>query len=148
MITDKDRLTNQLLACIYPDSKDKSVLRVNFDNILKIFASFSYNLPSTKFGDALEKLLNGKMYGAKITPGLKVSMAELIIQLANMMHVSDEQIINYYKDNEFHKEISQEAVNNWRKEYYGKMSQSDKEALLEAMQGKLRPQVIEEIKKA
>lgn len=148
MISDKDRLITQLLSCVYSDSKDPSVLRINFDNLLHTLSMFGYNLPNTKFGKALEELLNKKMYGAKISQGLKYALVKVTIDLADMMHVTDEQIINYYENQAPMAEIDPTTVKNWRKEYYGNMDKNEKNALVESMQGKLRPDVIEEIKKA
>lgn len=148
MISDKERLTTQLLSCVYKDPKDSSVLRINFDNLLHTLAAFNYNLPNSKFEKALEELLNKKMYGARITPGLRYALVQLTIELADMMHVTDEQIINYYSNQVPMPEIDPNTVKNWRKEYYGSMDKHEKQALIESMQGKLRPDVIEEIKKA
>lgn len=148
MISNKERLITQLLSCVYVDSKNPSVLRINFDNLLHTLGVFGYNLPNSKFEKALEELLNKKMYGAKISQGLKYALVNVTIDLADMMHVTDEQIINFYETQAPPAEIDPTAVKNWRKEYYGSMNKDEKQALVEAMQGKLRPEVIEEIKKA
>jgi N-acetyl-anhydromuramyl-L-alanine amidase AmpD len=147
MITNKDRLITTILGTIYPDKSDKSILRINIDNLLMLLASYGYNLPNTKFSKAVEDLLNAKLYGARITPGLKYTIATLIIELADKVHVTDEQLIKYYESYNI-KEVDEQSVKNWRKEYYGSMDKHEKQSLVEAMQGKLRPDVIEEIKKA
>lgn len=148
MISERERLITHLLACVTIDPKDRTVLRINFDNMLHTLSLFEYNLPNSKFAKALEDLLNKKMYGARITPGLKYALVELTIDLANLMHITDEQIIEYYANKAPVPEIDPAKVKDWRKQYYGNMDKHEKQALIESMSGKLRPDVIEEIKKA
>jgi len=147
MITDKERLTTLLLACVYQDHKDKTVIKINIDTVLQLFATYSYNLPNQKFANAVESLLNAKFYNVRISSGIKYAIVDAMMSLAAKMHVPTEKLIEYYQNHEI-KEVDPTTVKNWRKEYYGSMDKHEKQALIEAMQGKLRPEVIEEIKKA
>ena len=150
MINLEQRIVTQLLSTIHKDKKNPSVIRVNIDNAVSILSSFGYNLPSNVFEKKLEELLNSKLVGAKITPGLTFSIAQLIIDIANKMHIKDEDLAAFLaKQNQEQdpKEI-QEQIIKWRKEYYGSLDKGDKQALIQNLENKLRPEVIDQIRRA
>lgn len=111
---------------------------------------FGYNIPTFKFEKKLEELLNAKLKGATINPGLSSIVVNLMIDLAEKMHISEEAIASYITEHNTEQDVKelQSKIVNWRKEYYGSMDKSDKQALLNAIEGKLRPDVIEQIRKA
>jgi chorismate mutase len=95
-------------------------------------------------------MLNKKLQGAKIDAGTNFAIAQLILDLANKMNVTTEQITKYIMDNEPNqdpKEI-QEVINKWRKNYYGSMDPKAKQKLIENLSDKLRPEVIDQIRRA
>ncbi|MCB1711906.1 MAG: hypothetical protein KDH96_05345 [Candidatus Riesia sp.] len=150
MITTKTKLTNQLLSKIHFDKNDPTVIRVDIHNIAFILSSFNYNLPSRIFENKLEQLLNKKLTGARVTEGLKHIIADMIVSLANKLHVSDDEIQNYIMNHQKPEDAAeiQNKIKEWRKTYYGSMDKAEKEALLEALHGKLRPDVLDQIKRA
>lgn len=150
MISNRNRLINQLLKSVYKDKKDPTLIRVDIDNTIKILSMFGYNIPTFKFEKKLEELLNAKLKGATINPGLSSIVVNLMIDLAEKMHISEEAIASYITEHNTEQDVKelQSKIVNWRKEYYGSMDKSDKQALLNAIEGKLRPDVIEQIRKA
>lgn len=150
MIPQRNKLVTQLLSTVYKDKKDPSIMRVNVDNAFHVLTSFGYNLPSKIFESKLEEVLNKKLVGANITTGLTYAISELIITLAEKMHVSDEQISKYLSENTKVEDVKkiQEDIKNWRKQYYGSMDKNDKQALIDALADKLRPDVLDEIRRA
>lgn len=151
MISLNNRIITQLLSTIYVDKQDKSVVKVNIDNAVNILSNFGYNLPSNLFERKLEEMLNAKLAGkAKVSDGLKYAIAEMILVLSEKMHVDESEIVKYlstHNTEQDAKEI-QEKIHNWRKEYYGSMDKSEKAALLEALHDKLRPDVLDQIKRS
>lgn len=150
MISSKNRLTNELLRSIYKDKKNPSVLRVNIDNVIKTLSMYNYNIPTIKFEEKLEALLNSKLVGIKITPGTPYVMAELIIGLAEKMHIAEDVIARYLTEHNSEEDVKalQEKIKDWRKKYYGSMDKAQKEALLNDIQGKMNENVINQIRKA
>lgn len=151
MIDIKNRIVTQLLSTIHIDKKDVSVMRVNLDNAVNILSNFGYNLPSKLYEAKLEEILNKKLSGnAKVSPGLKYAIAEMIVALADKMHVDEAQIVKYITEHNTDEDVKaiQDKIKNWRKEYYGSMDNGEKQALLEALHDKLRPDVLEEIKRS
>jgi len=151
MIGLKDRIVTQLMSTIYRDKKNATVIRVNVDNAVNVLSNFGYNLPSNVFEKKLEEALNKKLVGASINPGLNFAICQLIIDLADKMHVSEDQIIKHIASSTSTEEDVKELQNriiNWRKEYYGSMDKNEKQALVDSLQDKLRPDVIEQIKRA
>lgn len=151
MIDIKNKVVTQLLSTIYIDKKDASVMRVNLDNAVNILSNFGYNLPSNLFESKLEEVLNRKLSGhAKVSPGLKYAIADMIIALADKMHVDEAQIVKYISEHNTEEDVKElhSKVKNWRKEYYGSMDKAEKQALIDNLQNKLRPDVLDEIKRA
>lgn len=150
MITLKERIINRLISTIYADKKDPTVIRVDIDNAVNILSNFGYLLPSGVFETKLEHLLNSKLTGANVTPGLKYAMADLIVTLADKMHIEEDKIVKYIMEHNTEEDVKelQSKIKNWRKEYYGSLSKSEKQALLDALQDKLRPDVLDDIRRA
>lgn len=150
MIPEKNKLVTQLLSTIYKDKKDPSIIRVNIHNAAHILTNFKYNLPSKVFEAKLEELLNKKLVGANITNGLNYAIADLIISLADKMHVSDEQIAKYLSEHNSEEDVKKihDDIKKWRKQYYGSMDKADKQALIDALSDKIRPDVLDEIRRA
>lgn len=138
------------MSTIYKDKKDPTVIRVNVDNAVVVLSNFGYNLPSNVFEKKLEEALNKKLVGAKVSPGLTFAIAQLIIDLADKMHVKEEDILSYIQNRNSEEDVKeiQNKILNWRKEYYGSMNKSDKQALIDALHDKLRPDVLEQIRRA
>jgi len=150
MINLEERIVTQLLSTIYKDKKDPTVLRVNVDKVVSVLDSFGYNLPSNVFEKKLEEMLNAKLVGAKMSPGLTFSIAQMIVDIANKMHIKDEDIAAFLaKQNQEQdpREI-QEKIIKWRKEYYGSLDKGEKQALIQSLENKLRPEVIDQIRRA
>jgi hypothetical protein len=150
MINLENKIITQLLSALYRDKTDSSVIRVSTDSVLRIMSNFGYNLPTRQFQAKLEEMLNKKLQGAKIDAGTNFAIAQLILDLANKMNVTTEQITKYIMDNEPNqdpKEI-QEVINKWRKNYYGSMDPKAKQKLIENLSDKLRPEVIDQIRRA
>lgn len=151
MINSKDRIVTQLLSSIYVDKKDPSVIRVDIDNAASFLSKNGYNLPKNKYEQKLEELLNKKLTGkAKVSPGLKYAIAEMIVGLADKMHIDEQEIAKYLAEHNSEEDVKeiQNKITNWRKEYYGSMDRSEKDALLEALHDKLRPDVLNQIKES
>jgi N-acetyl-anhydromuramyl-L-alanine amidase AmpD len=150
MINLQERIITQLMSTIYKDKQNHTVLRVNVDNAVTILSNFGYNLPSNVFEKKLEDALNKKLVGAKMNPGLHFAVAQLIVDLANKMHVKEEDIANYLSSKASEEDVKdlQNQIINWRKEYYGSMDKSEKQALIDTLHNKLRPDVLEQIRRA
>jgi len=126
-------------------------MRVDINNAVNILSNFGYNLPSNVYDVKLEEILNKKLTGhAKVSEGLKYAIAEMIVTLADKMHVDEAQIVKYITEHSTDEDAKQlqEKIHNWRKEHYGSMDKSEKQALIDALQDKLRPDVLDEIKRA
>lgn len=150
MIQLKSRIINQLLSRIYVDKKDISLIRVDVDNVGIILSNHGYNLPNIKFEKNLEHMLNAKLVGANVTEGLKYAIANLIIDLADKMHIEETEVMKYLMENNTEEDVAelQSKIKDWRKEHYGSMNASEKSALLDALHDKLRPDVLDQIRRA
>jgi hypothetical protein len=150
MIGVQERIINQLMSTIYRDKTNSTVVRVNIDNAVVVLSNFGYNLPSNIFEKKLEEALNKKLIGAKITQGLNYAIAQFIIDIANKMHVKDEDILSYIQNHNTEEDVKdlQNRILNWRKEYYGSMDKKEKQALIDALHDKLRPDVLDQIRRA
>lgn len=151
MIDIKNRIVTQLLSTIHIDKKDPSVMRVDINNAVNILSNHGYNLPSNLYEDKLEEILNRKLTGhAKVSDGLKYGIADMIVALADKMHVDEAQIVKYITDHNTEEDVKelQDKIKNWRKEYYGSMDKTEKQALIDTLSEKLRPDVLDEIRRA
>lgn len=151
MISTKDRLINQLLGTIYKDKNDASIIRINMDNAAAILSNHGFNLPAQVFEQKLQALLDKKLPGvAKVTKATFYGIALLIHELAVKMHIEEREIIKYMAEHNTEQDVKelQSKIESWRKEYYGSMSGDQKQALLNALSDKLRPDVLDQIRKA
>jgi len=150
MITNENKLVTRLLSTVYRDKTDNTVIRINLDNVVSILTSFGFNLPKQVFETKLEQLVSKKMVGVKLDASTNYAIVQLIIKLANAVHIDERDIINYLATNNTEEEVKdiQNSIKKWRKEYYGSMEKSEKEALLNALHDRLRPEVIDQIKRA
>jgi len=150
MIDIKNRIVTQLLSIIHMDKKDPTAVRIDIASVVRILNTFGYNLPQL-YEKKLEEILNTKMAGkAPISPGLKYNISELIIEVADRMHVDEAQITKYISEHETEEDVRdlQKKIKEWRKKYYGSMDKSDKQALIDSLHDKLRPDVLDEINRA
>ena len=132
------------------DKKDPTAVRIDIASVVRILNTFGYNLPQL-YEKKLEEILNTKMAGkAPISPGLKYNISELIIEVADRMHVDEAQITKYISEHETEEDVRdlQKKIKEWRKKYYGSMDKSDKQALIDSLHDKLRPDVLDEINRA
>jgi hypothetical protein len=151
MIDQKTRIVNQLLSTIHVDKKDPSVIRLDMNNAASILSKAGYNLPAQQFESNLDELLSKRLIGkAKVTGGIKYSVAEMILALAIKMHIDEATIIKYITENQSEEDVMEmhNKVAEWRKDYYGNMEKTEKEALLESLHDKLRPDVLDQIRKS
>ena len=97
MISQKDRILNQLLGTIYTDKKDNTVFRIQLDNALKIFIEHNLIIPIKQYEATLENLLNAKLPGkTQVTQGTKFMIAQAMYKLATEMSVSKDDITKYH----------------------------------------------------
>lgn len=151
MISKEERIINQLLGCIYKDIKDKSVIRVNLENVANILSTNGYLLPKNEFEKGLEDLLNKHIVGKMIVgPGTQYTIAKAIIELANIMHIDESKLMKHILENNTPEDAvaMQKRIDEWRKDYYGSMSSKQRESLASNLEGRLRPDVLEKIRRA
>ncbi|MEK9983587.1 MAG: hypothetical protein VW879_02495, partial [Opitutae bacterium] len=57
-------------------------------------------------------------------------------------------IIKYIQENDDDEDIAamQTQINEWRKKYYGNMDKSEKQALIDVLHNRLRPEVLDQIR--
>lgn len=151
MIDQKTNLVNKILSTISVDKKDPSVIRLDINNAANILTGFGYNLPSQPFEKNLEAALNKILVGkAKISPSIRYAAAEIIVSVADRMHIDEDRILKYIQENDSEEDIAaiQQQIEEWRKEYYGGMDKSEKQALIDVLHDKLRPEVLDQIRKS
>jgi hypothetical protein len=150
MIELENKIITQLLSAIYRDKTDSSVVRVNTDSVIKILSNFGYNLPTKIFEAKLEEMLNKKLVGANISVGTNFAISRLMLDLANKMNVSMEDITRYLTANPQEQDAkeTQEKIKQWRKQYYGSMDKQAKQKLIDSLGDKLRPEVLDQIRGA
>lgn len=137
------------MGCVSKDKNSESTIRLNYTGMFKILSDFNFNLPHEKFEKVLQDVLNAKIVGQPITPGLKYVIATTVAELAEKIHVKTEDIIAYLAAQpEESLEEFNKRLKNWRKEYYGSMDKSSKQELLSSLDGKLRDDVLDQIRKA
>jgi len=149
MIDQKTTVVNKILSTISIDRKDPSVLRLDINNAAKILTTFGFNLPAQPFEKNVEVALNKILAGkAKVSNSVKYAAAEIIVSVANRMHIPEEKIIKYIQENDDEEDIAamQTQINEWRKTYYGNMDKSEKQALIEVLHDRLRPEILDQIR--
>lgn len=150
MIDKRQRLITELLGTIYKESNNNTAFRMNITNAVEILTRYGYNIPSRSFENNLETILNKMLVGSLVTPGTKNSIAEITVELANKYHVPENKIIEYIAKNMKEQDPTeiQQKIKQWRKAYYGSLDQRQKEALLETLSKTMRPDVLDQIRRA
>jgi hypothetical protein len=81
---------------VYFDKEDKSVVRVAFDNILKVLGENDIVVPQKMYEETLTKVLDEKLVGkTAANEPLKYAIAQAILNTALLLAVSKEEIIKY-----------------------------------------------------
>ena len=150
MISQENKIVTQLLATVYRDKQDGTVIRINLDNAVNILTGHGYNLPRQVFEAKLEQLVSKKMVGAKIDQSTNFAVVQLMLKLADTLHIDERDIMKYVTEHNSEEDVKeiQDKIKAWRKEYYGSMQKSEKDALLNALHDKLRPDVLDQINRA
>jgi hypothetical protein len=149
MISKESRLVNQLMSTIYKEKRDPTAFRIDFDRVVHILSESDILVISQQYSDKLEKVLNKKIVGhAPVQYSTIHAIAKLMYDLAIKMRVDESEIFIHtlMKDAESSQAITQEAVDEWRRAYYGKMSKQERMALADRLQDKLRPDVLDKIR--
>lgn len=96
MIKQSTILINQLLAQVHFDSKDKSVVRISFDNVIKILIDNDILIPQKAYEETLNKVLSEQLVG-KIgaNESAKLILANAMLEVALAMAVSKEDLIKH-----------------------------------------------------
>jgi len=95
MIPKRERLINQLLTTIYTKKDNPTEYRIQFDNVLKILTSNDYVLINRQYEDMAEDILNKKLVGIPVHPSTKFAIASILLDVADRMSVSKEDILKY-----------------------------------------------------
>lgn len=150
MISNYDRVITQLLPAIYTNKSEPTVMRFNIDKILHVLGTEKYNLSNRYFEDKLVEMATIRFQGKSFTHGLRYAAAVAILNLADKMHVSDQAIVKYLSEHQSEQDAKeiQEKIEVWRKNFYGSLPRDQKQAILEQMSEKLRPEVLEQIRRA
>lgn len=117
MINKYIRLENQLLGTLYNDINDKSIIKIDIENVFYLLSQFEYVIPRRQFENKLEEILNKNLPEDYPNTHIgKVIIAQAIIKLADAMHVSKEML----------KQAEKQANNiNQGREDYSKASEID-----------------------
>ena len=96
MIKQHSKLINQILPFIHFDSNDKSVIRISFDGVLRLFAENDIILPQKMYEETLSKVLDEKLVGkSPVSEPLKYVIAQTVLNTALLLSISKEDIIKY-----------------------------------------------------
>lgn len=96
MIKQSTILINQLLAHVHFDSADKSIIRISFDNVIKILLENDIIVPPKMYEETLNKVLNEKLVGkVQATDTTKWAVAQAILNTAFLLAVSKDDIIKH-----------------------------------------------------
>lgn len=94
MIKPFDRLVNQLLGTISIDRADKSVIRVNFDQVLNLLYKFDLFVPPKALENTLNKVIEERMVGKlNASDVTKWVLAQAILNTALSIAVSKEELL-------------------------------------------------------
>jgi len=151
MISREERIINLLLGCIYKDAKDKSVIRVHLENVVNVLSNNGYLLPKKEFEAGLEEIFNKYIVGKMtVNPGTQYTIAKAIVELANIVHIDEQKMMRHILENNTPEDAlaMQKRIDEWRKQYYGSMPKNQRETLATSLEGRLRPDVLEKIRKA
>jgi hypothetical protein len=94
MVKQQSKLLNQILAHIHFDKEDKTVVRISFDNVIKILADNDVIVPQKIYETTLEKVLEERLVGkAQVADGTKWIIAQAVLNTALLLAVSKYEII-------------------------------------------------------
>lgn len=94
MIKTYDRLVNQLLATIYIDKNDNSVIHVSYIDVLKIFEKFDIVVPAKAFENTLNKVFEERLVGKiEATEVSKYAIAQAMLNTALTLAISKEELL-------------------------------------------------------
>lgn len=154
MITKKEKLVNQLMTCIFRSKDDHSVIRIDFFNVLKLLDNNELVVPPKQFEDSLSQLLKSHIEGKALADKPTVyAIACIIYDLAITLNIDDNKLINFMTTAENSglvgktPEQLEQIIDDWRKEYYGSMSNSDKKHLIESLEGRAHPRLLDKIRR-
>lgn len=151
MISKEEKIINKLLGYIYKDKKDTSVIRIDIDNVVKVLSDSGYILMRSDFEKNLDTLLNKHVVGKlSVGPSTAYTICKAIMELANKLHIDQRRLLDIVLNSNTEEDAIalQKRINQWRKEYYGSLSGKDKEQLLKSLEGRLRPDVLEQIRRS
>lgn len=151
MISKEEKIINKLLVYIYKDKKDTSVIRIDIDNVVKVLSDNGYILMRSDFEKNLDSLLNKHVVGKlAVGPGTAYTICKAIMELANKLHIDQRRLLDIVLNSNTEEDAIalQKRIAQWRKEYYGSLSGKDKEQLLKSLEGRLRPDVLEQIRRS
>lgn len=151
MIGKEDRMINQLLGCVYKDKRDQTIVRINMDKVASILADNGYNLPAMQFEKKVQEVLDAKVVGKQpVSKSTPYTVALVIKQIADQYHIDERLIVKYITEHNTEQDVKeiQQKIDDWRKRYYGSLPKHEKEALLETLHEKMRPDVLDKIMRA
>jgi hypothetical protein len=151
MIDKEDRMINQLLGCVYKDKRDQTIIRINMDKVASILTDNGYNLPAKQFEDKVQEVLDVKLVGKQnVSKSTPYTIALVIKQIADKYHIDERLIIKYITEHNTEQDVKeiQQKIDNWRKQYYGSLPKNEKAALLETLHERMRPDVLDKIKRS
>jgi hypothetical protein len=94
MINTLDRLVNQLLAVIYIDKNDPSVVRIAFDKALQIFANYEIIIPPKTFEATFTKVVEERLVGKiQANDVAKWAIAQAMTNTAVSLAISKEELL-------------------------------------------------------
>ncbi len=151
MIPLEEKIINKLLVYIYKDKKDTSIIRIDIDNVVKVLSDSGYILLRSDFEKNLDIVLNKHIVGKlAVGPGTAYTICKAIIELANKLHIDQRKLLDMVLNNNTEEDAValQKRIDEWRKEYYGSLPRDHKEQLLKSLEGRLRPDVLEKIRRS
>ena len=84
------------MAQIHFDKDDSSVIRISFDNVLKVLGENDIIVPHKMYEETLNTVLSEKLVGrVQITDGTKYVVAQALLNTAFLLAVSKDQIIKH-----------------------------------------------------
>ena len=151
MVSYRARLENRLLAAVTLDPKDRTVIRIDFNRAVKELDDFGLPVPDKPFEKKLVQLLNkwvvNKSPSDAATP---YKVVNIMIRLAEEMAIDEYKLNQYIVDtvDAQEKQNIAQAIEEWRSDYYGKMTPEQKNSLLNKLQGKVSDELLDKITKS
>jgi len=101
MIKTFDRVVNQLLAVIYIDKTDPSVMRIGFDRALEVLFKYDIVVPPKVFEATFVKLVEERLVGKiQANDVAKWAIAQAMLNTALSLSISKEELLRLrLKDN-------------------------------------------------